>query len=60
MKVFFFLDCIVFSNSTTWAYGEEHRPECFPRGATVQLEDGTTITVDKLNVGDRVAVGDGL
>lgn len=32
---------------------------CFPHSATVELESGKTITMDKLSVGDRVKVSNG-
>ncbi len=32
---------------------------CFPSSATVELEDGTTKTMDKVELGDRVMVADG-
>lgn len=32
---------------------------CFPADATVELEDGTVVTMDKLRIGDRVRVSGG-
>ncbi len=34
--------------------------DCFPASALVQLEDGTEVPMNKLRVGDRVAVGGGM
>lgn len=39
--------------------GDDDNNVCFPASATVTLDDGTTVEMGKLRVGDRVVVGGG-
>lgn len=41
------------------AQGASPNNPCFPGGALVMLEDGSNVSMEKLSIGDRVAVGGG-
>lgn len=49
--------CATFSCSgSSWVCSKEKKDVCFPSAATVQLENGKKVTMDKIKLGDRVLV----